>query len=68
MKKDEEDKEKAEAEEEVPNKEVASENKLSLGEAISKATDQEIRPSAGVKEQYAQAWEEHMKAKKSKTE
>jgi len=46
-------------------KEVASERKLSLGEAISKATDQEIRVSKGLKEQLSQAWEERIESKRS---
>ncbi len=42
------------ASEETPQKEVAS---LSIGDAISKALDQELRPNLSMKAECAQAWE-----------
>ena len=48
---------------EEPKKETAS-VKMSLGEAISKSLDQEIRPSASLKEEMTQAWEDYYAAKR----
>lgn len=48
---------------EEPKKETAS-VKMSLGEAISKSLDQEIRPSASLKEECTQAWEDYYAAKR----
>jgi len=39
------------------NKETASAKTLSLGDAIAKSMDQEIRPTAGLTEELTQAWE-----------
>ncbi len=50
---------------ETPNKETASVKKtLSLGEAITKAMDQEIQAPADLKEEMAQAWEGYIAEKK----
>lgn len=43
---------------EEPKKETASTKSLSLGEAISKSMDQEIRANASLRDELAQAWEE----------
>lgn len=59
MKKDEEKAEEVVTEtpvEETPTKETAS-TKLSLGEAITRAMDQNLRASASLKEELTQAWE-----------
>ncbi len=48
---------------EEPKKETASQ-KMSLGEAISRSMDQEIRPSASLKEEMTQAWEDYYAAKR----
>lgn len=48
---------------ETPAKETAS-VKLTLGEAITKSMDQEIQAPMGLKEEIAQAWEEHYANKK----
>ena len=46
-----------------PHKETAS-KKMSLGEAITRSMDQEIRPSATLKEECTQAWEEYYAEKR----
>jgi len=51
------DKEKA-------NKESASEKKLSLGESLSKALNQEVKVRSSLKEELAQAWDERLKSRK----
>lgn len=48
---------------EEPKKETAS-KKMSLGEAITRSMDQEIRPSASLKEEMTQAWEDYYAAKR----
>jgi len=48
---------------EEPKKETASQ-KMSLGEAITRSLDQEIRPSASLKEEMTQAWEDYYAAKR----
>jgi hypothetical protein len=45
-------------------KETASKKKMSLGEAISRSMDQEIRPSASLKEECTQAWEDYLDEKR----
>ena len=50
--------------EEEPQKETASTKKLSLGEAIAKSVDQEIQASQSLRDEAAQAWEEHYAAKR----
>jgi len=37
---------------------------MSLGEAITRSLDQEIRPSASLKEEMTQAWEDYYAAKR----
>lgn len=49
--------------EEKSQKETAS-RKMSLGEAITRSMDQEIRASASLKEEMTQAWEEYYAAKR----
>ena len=49
---------------EEPKKETASTKKMSLGEAITRSLDQEIRPSASLKEECAQAWEDYYAEKR----
>lgn len=49
--------------EEKPQKETAS-KKMSLGEAISRSMDQEIRANQSLKEEMTQAWEEYYAAKR----
>ena len=48
---------------EEPKKETAS-KKMSLGEAITRSMDQEIRPSESLREEMAHAWEEYLAAKR----
>lgn len=48
---------------EEPKKETAS-TKMSLGEAISRSMDQEIRVNQSLKEEIAQAWEDYYAAKR----
>lgn len=63
----EEKAEEATEDTETPQKETASAKRtLSLGEAISKSMDQEIRVSAGLREELAQAWEDHYAEKRGK--
>jgi len=48
-------------------KETASKKeKLSLGEAITRSMDQEIRPSASLLEENTQAWEDYLEEKRGK--
>ena len=51
---------------EEPKKETAS-NKMSLGEAITRSMNQEIRPSESLKEEMTHAWEEYLAAKRGET-
>jgi len=51
---------------EEPKKETAS-KKMSLGEAITRSMDQEIRPSASLKEECTQAWEDYYAEKRGET-
>jgi hypothetical protein len=55
--------EASEETEETPKKETASQ-KLSLGEAITRSMNQEIRASASLKEEMTQAWEDYYAAKR----
>jgi hypothetical protein len=51
---------------EEPKKETASAKKMSLGEAITRSMDQEIRANASLKEEMSQAWEEYIAEKRGK--
>lgn len=51
---------------EEPKKETASIKKMSLGEAITRSMNQEIRASASLKEEMSQAWEEYYAEKRGK--
>jgi hypothetical protein len=51
---------------EEPKKETASTKKMSLGEAITRSMNQEIRASASLKEEMSQAWEEYIAEKRGK--
>lgn len=51
---------------EETNKETASTKKMSLGEAISRSMNQEIRVNGSLKEEISQAWEEYYAEKRGK--
>lgn len=62
---DDTEKEDASEDTDVSNKETASaKSKLSFGEALMKASSQEIRASADLRDEAAQAWEEYYSAKR----